>query len=820
MDISDTLMLEEKTSRHRWWLRALVVAWFAIAAVLTYGADPGAGSFSLDQIDAPTPTPTPEPTPVLKPHPPSKPGPMDPLLSPSSGGGSPAVTDLTPTPAPESSPVVPMLEPTPAPAAAPIGTPVPGLGPVDVTPKPVHAVSTPAPAPAPKAVDYTGAGDVAGDSTPVPAATPKAVDTTASTTPAVAPAPAVAVAPETAHRAVATAPSPVAASSANEVPLPEPAPRVNTLAANGSSSSAVGLQPGDEGPPASDAVLFAQQTTASAPAPAPNAPSQNVTINLINRLVQRGVLSKEDASDLIRQAEMDAEVARKQAVADATAAAQAAAPAPADDDTVRVAYVPDVVKKQMQDEIKKEVLAQARDENWASPQTFPSWVSRFRLFGDIRTRFEGDFYPNGNDNTGAFPNFNAINTGAPFDVAGSVFSPQYNVDQNRNRFRLRARVGADLDLGEGFTAGVRVGTGNDNNPVTENQTLGLANGGQGGNFAKYAIWLDRAFIRYETGGTPAKDFTASIGRFDNPFFGTSIIWADDIGFDGVAFRGSYEVAKGVTPFLTAGAFPVFNTDFNFATNNPAKFQSQDKYLYAIQGGTDLKIHDDWKVKVAAAFYDFDNIEGKLSKPFTPLNTTDAGNTDDLRPSFAQNGNTYMALRDIVPTAQNNFGTIDQFQYFGLASPFRELAVTGRVDYSKYDPVHVTATAEFVTNTAFDRADIASKAVNNLGSNGSYAGGPNAWIVDLKIGHPILTKRWDWNIGINYRYVESDSVVDGFTDADFGTPLTGTNLKGYTIYASLALSERTWLFLRWMSADSISGPPYRNDILQFDLNAKF
>ena len=48
-------------------------------------------------------------------------------------------------------------------------------------------------------------------------------------------------------------------------------------------------------------------------APAPGAPvSENVTINLINRLVQRGVLTKDDAEELIKQAEGDAVQARAQ----------------------------------------------------------------------------------------------------------------------------------------------------------------------------------------------------------------------------------------------------------------------------------------------------------------------------------------------------------------------------------------------------------------------------------------------------------------------------------------------------------------------------
>jgi len=591
-------------------------------------------------------------------------------------------------------------------------------------------------------------------------------------------------------------------------PAPSTASAPSTVSASASGSQI------DEPPP-----LF-EKSGKIAPTTAPTVPpSENVTINLINRLVQRNVLSKEDAADLIKQAEQDAETAKIQAIqnaqtAVAAAAAQQEATAPSPD-AVRVTYVPEVVKDQMREEVTQQVMKQAHAEGWATPKSAPEWTSRFRFFGDIRVRY----------NTGAFPNFNSINTGAPFDVAGNTFSPQNNVDQNRNRFRLRARLGADVDLGEGFTAGIRIATGENDSPVSENQSLGAANNGQGGNFSKYSLWLDRAFIKYETGGEVGKDFSVTVGRFDNPFFATKMIWADDLGFDGVVLQAHREVLKGFTPFLTAGAFPVFNTDFNFATTQPAKFQSEDKYLYAIQVGADWKATPDISAKLGAAYYDFDNIEGKLSSPFTPLSSSDQGDTDDSRPAFAQNGNTYMALRDIVPTAANDFGTIDQFQYFGLASTFRELAVTGRIDYGHFDPFHISLTTEFVTNTAFDRNSVASKAVNNFGSTtatgvGSFVGGNNAWIVDFKIGNAALEKRGDWNLGVNYRYVESDSVVDGFNDSDFGAPLSGTNLKGYSLYGSLALAQRVWLSLRWMSADSIAGPPYRNDIIQLDLNTKF
>ena len=72
--------------------------------------------------------------------------------------------------------------------------------------------------------------------------------------------------------------------------------------------------------------------------------------------------------------------------------------------------------------------------------------------------------------------------------------------------------------------------------------------------------------------------------------------------------------------------------------------------------------------------------------------------------------------------------------------------------------------------------------------------------------------------VGNRYVESDAVIDGFCDSDFGGG--GTNLKGFTVGGGLGLSSRVWLGLQWMSGDSIAGPTFKDDIIQFDINAKF
>ena len=568
---------------------------------------------------------------------------------------------------------------------------------------------------------------------------------------------------------------------------------------------------------AADAVAPAAPATATAALP--TAPSPNATINLIRLMVERGLIPAADAQKLIAQAEAEAVQAR---AAIAAATAQPAG-APVSDDTVRVTYIPGSVRRQMVEEVRQDVMSQASQENWAAPRTFPDWVSRWKFAGDMRIRYEGISYPTGNATglSSNFWNYNSINTASsPYDIKGAANPPLANADQNRDRTRLRARLGAEIDLEEGFTSGFRLATGESNSPVSQNQSFGAVNSGQsGGNFSKYSIWLDRGFLKYEK--TMAQsDWSISLGRIDNPFFSTTMLWANDLGFDGLVIQGRRRAGedRAFRPFATLGAFPVFNTDLNFSSTNPNKFKSTDKWLTAAQIGTEWTINKDFSAKAAVALYDFQNIEGKLSDPYTPLLSSDAGNTDSTRPAFAQKGNTYMALRDITPNATNAFGTTNQWQYFGLATPFRDVVLTGRLDYAHFDPIVVSLIGEFVQNVAFNRGDINAKAVNNLDAANKYQGGDMGYIVNLQVGHAALDQRWDWNVALGYRYVESDAVVDGFTDSDFGGG--GTNLKGYTLGGNLALGRRVWLGMRLYSADSIAGPTYKNDIIQLDFNGRF
>jgi len=572
------------------------------------------------------------------------------------------------------------------------------------------------------------------------------------------------------------------------------------VAAAPPAQTAGGLDLADE-PKVSDLPLQPVEATTAAP-------SSNVTVNLISRLVQKGILTQAEAAEMIQQAQADA----------ANAQAAELPPLTGPDET-RVTYIPEVVKNQMRDQIQQELMAQAREEKWGDKAP-ADWTSKFRPFGDFRLRSEGIFFADTNDNTGSFPNFNAINTGAPFDVSGTQFSPQYDADQDRTRTRIRARVGSEIMLGDGFNAGIRIGTGDSSTPTSTNQTLGAS----GGSFSKYALWLDRAFLSYDAGPGDGEELVFLLGRFDNPFFSTDVQWDEDVGFDGLGLRGKVKLNDRASTFFGAGYFPVYNTDLNFASNQPAKFKSTDKWLTGAQVGIDWKITDELSAKFAAAYYDFNKIEGKLSTPFTPLTATDAGDTDSTRPGFAQRGNTYMALRDIEATAANDFGNKYQYQYYGLASQFRNLTLTGKLDYDHFDPFRLSLIGEATKNLAFDESGIASRAVNNFGAtSGSgaaskFEGGDTAWNLMFQFGKPALESFGDWQAGFGYRYVESDAVVDAFNESDFGGG--GTNVKGFTLGGKMAISPAVLGRLRWMSSDEVIGAPLSSDTLEFDINAKF
>ncbi|CAI9008580.1 Porin [Pseudomonas chlororaphis] len=541
-------------------------------------------------------------------------------------------------------------------------------------------------------------------------------------------------------------------------------------------------------------------------AAAPAAPSENATINLIRLLVQQGVLKQEQADGLIAQAEREAQQARQAN----TAVAAGPAATPGD---VRVQYVPAIVRDQIRDQVKAEVMATAKQENWAQPNTFPDWVSRISFDGDIRLRDESRYYSGSNSNE--IVDFAKLNDKGPYDVnpnSSSNLPPLLNTREDReNLFRLRARLGMKAQVAEDWTAGIRIGTGSDNNPVSTTQTLG-------GGFGKKDIWLDQGYLTWKA----TDELTLTGGRIANPFFSTDLLYSNDLNFDGVAAIFNHKLNRDWGLFGTVGAFPVEYTNDTSTSNGFDKEESDNKWLYGAQIGANWAINSNHRLKGALAYYRFDDIEGQRSAACEPWAGAPGCDSDGSRVAFMQKGNSVFLLRDITPNPLNPAATA-QPQFVGLASEFNLLDLNLVWDADLPENFKLRSQANYIHNLGYDEGEMrkrsAGQIVNNLDSNGELESGANAWMVQFTLGNSLeLAKQGDWNLFAGYKYIQPDALPDGFNDSSFH--LGGTNAKGYFLGGNYGLAKNVFATGRWLSSEAVYGAPFDIDVLQLEINTRF
>lgn len=553
------------------------------------------------------------------------------------------------------------------------------------------------------------------------------------------------------------------------------------------------------------ALGLAGQATAAAAAP-----SENATINLIRLLVQQGVLKQEQADGLIAQAEKEAQQARQANAAVAAVAAGGPAAAPGD---VRVQYVPAIVRDQIRDQVKAEVMATAKQENWAQPNTFPDWVSRITFDGDIRLRSESRFFADNNSNE--IVDYAKLNDSGPYDVnkdTNSKLPPLLNTREDRdNLFRLRARLGMKAVISPEWTAGIRIGTGSDNNPVSTTQTLG-------GGFGKKDIWLDQGYLTWKA----IQDLTLTGGRIANPFYSTDMLYSNDLNFDGVAAIFNHKLDSDWGLFGTVGAFPVEYTNDTSTSNGFDKNESDTKWLFGGQIGANWKINRSNSLKGALAYYRFEDIEGQRSSPCTPWAGAPGCDTDGSRVAFMQKGNSVFLLRNIAPNPATP-GLTPQPQYVGLASKFDVLDLNLSWDTELPDDLRLRTQGNYIRNLAYDKAEMLKRSegqiVNNINRNGEFESGGNALMLQFTLGNALeMKKAGDWNLLAGYKYIQPDALPDGFNDSSFH--LGGTNAKGYFLGGNYGIDKNIYATARYMSASEVYGPRYEVDVMQLELNTRF
>jgi hypothetical protein len=521
---------------------------------------------------------------------------------------------------------------------------------------------------------------------------------------------------------------------------------------------------------------------------------RGTTVKLVRALVSRGLLSLDEAKGMVPESELEGIASASPVPAPvemATAGTPRAAPAPQgapaasatstavegngeaqeerelEDGVVRVPYVPEVVKNQIRDQVREEVIAQAKAERWAQPNSLPEWLDRISLEGDLLLRYEGDRFGAGNT---PVLTYNAIN--------GTDLT---NTTQDTDRLRYRARIDLLARITEAWSAGFRLASGDTNNPVATLQTLGT--------YAERGpVTIDRAYARWD----PNERFTLSGGRMPNPYFHTDLVWDIDLGFEGAYASYRPRLSDRLEGFVTAGAYIL-----QYQSPTPTTPSPKNKYLVGLQAGIDWATGDRSKLRAAISYYDYKNVSG------IPNPTLYSQIYDWTAPLFRQKGNTVFNIDNDANPMTNKFA---------LASKFQIVNLTAKLDLKHFDPFEIRLIGDFAKNIGFDQAEIRARTGLTIDSD------TTAWRAGLAFGKLEINGWKDWQVFADYRHLGADSVLDAFTDSEFY--LGGTNVKGYTVGGLLGLDRNVWLRLRWMSGDEIQGPPLAIDVLQFDLNVRF
>ncbi len=522
---------------------------------------------------------------------------------------------------------------------------------------------------------------------------------------------------------------------------------------------------------------------------------RQTTLGLINALVDKGVLSRDAADAMLKQA---------QAKPAATAATAAATPTAAEAKPVqRIPYVSEAMKAQIRNEVKEEVLTQARAERWGVPNASAAWTDRIKVDGDFRFRYQSDHA--GNNNTPAvdylaseFLNQGTIRAADFASYQG--FNSTGSTTDNRNRERIRLRLGITAKVSDEVGVGVRLATGSATDRVSTNQTLGQS-------LNKYPLLVDRAFVRL----TPVEGVDVLAGRFPNPWFSTDMIWSENLNFEGLATTARWEQPEAsFVPFATVGAFPLREE------TPPTR---GGRWLYGAQAGASWVPAERTRLKFGLAYYQYKNMAGRQDQDYTLSGTTFSPGTTYGQYEYAaglrQKGNTLFETNPASPAGLP--------PVWGLAYQFKPLVLTASAEFTHFSPYSLLLSAEFVKNTGFDKADFQRRSGLNLDPGGKDKG----YQLKAAFGAAEVRDPGQWQAAVSYRYLGSDAVLDAFNDSDLG--LGGTNVQGYTLGFTYGLYRNTGLGLRYLSSRTIDSPindqfepnaRYRVNSVQVDLNVRF
>jgi hypothetical protein len=319
---------------------------------------------------------------------------------------------------------------------------------------------------------------------------------------------------------------------------------------------------------------------------------------------------------------------------------------------------------------------------------------------------------------------------------------------DRWRFRYRLRLGFEARFVNWATAGLRLASGDPNDPVSTNETFDDT-------FQKDPIQIDAAYVIIQPPGWNWVSVTG--GKMNNPIyqpaFVSPLVYDCDVTPEGVAEQFTFK-------FGADGRHTLFLNLGEFILNEIGSSADTDAYLFDMQGGAEFKLGRNaskpvFRAKVAGGFLWTDNVDVGSQQNDTP----NVGNAVSI------SGTTTNILADFEVVHING-----------------EIAWQLREDPFLGTPVVITASGAYVKNLA-GAYDTLSGAATTVDPNQTVG-----WTGQVMFGGN--KKKSEWQLSYQYKYLEADAVYDGLTDSDWG--LGGTDRKGHAAKATYNFQD-WWQF---------------------------
>ncbi|MBI1842116.1 MAG: putative porin [Verrucomicrobia bacterium] len=365
----------------------------------------------------------------------------------------------------------------------------------------------------------------------------------------------------------------------------------------------------------------------------------------------------------------------------------------------------------------------------------PDWVTSLKLNGDFRGRFD------------------------------SIFNGQ---TPDRNRWRYRLRFGAVASLRDDFEVGFRLGSGDASggiagvsDPISQNQTLGS-------NAGKKSLFIDLAYAKWTPIHTSDWSWGLTVGKMENPFVASDIMFDKDYTPEGVATQMKYNFNANHAFRLIGGAFVI-----NEVSGPPPAKESKDPYMFAAQARFD-SVWDQkqkWQSTMGIGVFTITHDEQLLHASVPNKN---AGNERSNAPGLLKEG-----FNPIVVDAAVTY-TLESFPLYPTKFP-------------------ITVAGDYIHNPAAQTFKDGYSVGVTLGKSG---------------------KRKTWDVGYRFREVQANAWFEEITDSDSGAFYAaadathgvaagyqaGTNVRGHIIRANYSPYDSLTFGLTFYDMDAIVESP--------------